>query len=504
MQIFVASENAIRTWYTNYDSVNTASPISIGNERFDGGEFIGLVARLYEPSVDLSQYTLVDLKVDFTLTMYTDVTKTRVMAVYHMIEEGVPTEALLDALRLYETGQDFIVAVFLVPELFSGSILASADIAVSMELPHSRRRRLNHAVERAGKRQLLQDEDLVSSSITIDVAASPGDQEIACFGLCAPSDNNDALCCEPNVCTCPNGLVDTLDGCLEDGGIKCSSCDDGYILSQDQHCIDFDECQQIPSPCTGDNQVCLNLPGTFACLCDQGYYKEDDECVGIPCDGQGYVGTAGACTCSEYFYGPGPVTYGENSIIGGCEAPSLDDVILPGEQATTCNSWLLFSAALPSARLLDPDTTTVTSLWDLSCAPPFSTPPNDDQTTLWGDSSLRIRPRFIRGRRRLEVYFNNVSAPMSWGHSPRSPARRNAVAWNPETEQEDPDFAGSLGDYAGLQVLDFAKAPTCYEVEGFLNHYWDNFTLYISLVTGIDVEAHQSIWYTEILLFTMF
>lgn len=42
---------------------------------------------------------------------------------------------------------------------------------------------------------------------------------------------------------------------------------------------DIDECLE-EGVCPGEHAVCLNEPGTFACVCAQGYVKEGDVCVG--------------------------------------------------------------------------------------------------------------------------------------------------------------------------------------------------------------------------------
>ena len=50
------------------------------------------------------------------------------------------------------------------------------------------------------------------------------------------------------------------------GGTKCS--------------VDVDECGAASSPCTSNNTVCVNSPGSYACECQTGYQKNDqDECV---------------------------------------------------------------------------------------------------------------------------------------------------------------------------------------------------------------------------------
>lgn len=42
---------------------------------------------------------------------------------------------------------------------------------------------------------------------------------------------------------------------------------------------DIDECSQSESPCTKDNQECVNSNGSYVCICSHGYEEEDGECV---------------------------------------------------------------------------------------------------------------------------------------------------------------------------------------------------------------------------------
>ncbi|MFH4977032.1 hypothetical protein AB6A40_003741 [Gnathostoma spinigerum] len=51
-----------------------------------------------------------------------------------------------------------------------------------------------------------------------------------------------------------------------------SRCPPGWELSpSDGNCVDIDECH-LPHVCLADNTHCLNIPGSFACVCLRGFY----------------------------------------------------------------------------------------------------------------------------------------------------------------------------------------------------------------------------------------
>ena len=58
-------------------------------------------------------------------------------------------------------------------------------------------------------------------------------------------------------------------------------CNDNAIFVTMQHCVtDIDECNTGASNC-GSNAMCLNIPGTFMCFCNNGYRGDGVVCVGI-------------------------------------------------------------------------------------------------------------------------------------------------------------------------------------------------------------------------------
>lgn len=41
-------------------------------------------------------------------------------------------------------------------------------------------------------------------------------------------------------------------------------------------CVDIDECEENSEPCNTVSEACLNLPGSFRCVCKWGYSWNDD------------------------------------------------------------------------------------------------------------------------------------------------------------------------------------------------------------------------------------
>ncbi|XP_034974403.1 latent-transforming growth factor beta-binding protein 4 isoform X2 [Zootoca vivipara] len=79
------------------------------------------------------------------------------------------------------------------------------------------------------------------------------------------------------------------------GSYRCvASCQTGYQATATGDCVDVDECQN--SSLCGAHAVCHNLPGSFQCICDQGYESARDgrHCLDMnECEMlQGVCGTA--------------------------------------------------------------------------------------------------------------------------------------------------------------------------------------------------------------------
>lgn len=73
----------------------------------------------------------------------------------------------------------------------------------------------------------------------------------------------------------PNGECKDVDG------VCTCQCNDGYEKEDplkvgfDSVCIDINECDRNPSLCP-DHSKCENTPGSYKCICDEGF-KEDEK-----------------------------------------------------------------------------------------------------------------------------------------------------------------------------------------------------------------------------------
>ncbi|XP_023558345.1 cysteine-rich with EGF-like domain protein 2 [Octodon degus] len=76
----------------------------------------------------------------------------------------------------------------------------------------------------------------------------------------------------------------TCVGCTGKGPEKCKDCVPGYRKESGQ-CADIDECSLAEKACTRKNENCYNTPGSFVCVCPDGFGETDDECV-PPAEGE--------------------------------------------------------------------------------------------------------------------------------------------------------------------------------------------------------------------------
>ncbi|XP_056100138.1 vitamin K-dependent protein S [Rhinichthys klamathensis goyatoka] len=86
------------------------------------------------------------------------------------------------------------------------------------------------------------------------------------------------------------------------GSFSCS-CEKGFYTHDNIHCNDINECVLYPSVCVEPSQ-CINAPGTFECRCPLGYRYNTtlrecvdvDECEQEACEGE-CVNSAGSFSC---------------------------------------------------------------------------------------------------------------------------------------------------------------------------------------------------------------
>uniref|UniRef100_A0A914WU08 EGF-like domain-containing protein n=1 Tax=Plectus sambesii TaxID=2011161 RepID=A0A914WU08_9BILA len=67
-------------------------------------------------------------------------------------------------------------------------------------------------------------------------------------------------------------------GCKFGGAIGCHDCRPGWKLDSVKGCEDVNECEEDPCREEG-HEKCVNSPGSFECVCIEGYKKEDSKCV---------------------------------------------------------------------------------------------------------------------------------------------------------------------------------------------------------------------------------
>lgn len=58
-------------------------------------------------------------------------------------------------------------------------------------------------------------------------------------------------------------------------------CKLGYRLTNGTSCVDINECEELSNICSGNLQICENLPGSYRCTCNNGYRMYQSECLDV-------------------------------------------------------------------------------------------------------------------------------------------------------------------------------------------------------------------------------
>jgi Calcium-binding EGF domain/EGF domain len=124
---------------------------------------------------------------------------------------------------------------------------------------------------------------------------------------------------------CPSG-----EKCVANaGGSNVCVCTQGHTRdSVSKQCRDIDECVENHKPACGLNALCKNLPGSYECVCAEGYYGNPYEICEI-CD-------TPDCQCQ-----PPYTLVGKNCILAGC---SKDQKCPPGAECISITGGLSYCA----------------------------------------------------------------------------------------------------------------------------------------------------------------
>lgn len=100
-------------------------------------------------------------------------------------------------------------------------------------------------------------------------------------------------CSERQFCLNTNGSFSCEDcdstcvGCTGKGPEHCKECISGYVKDEGGKCEDVDECALAEKACRRRDENCYNTPGSFVCVCPDGYEETDDACVPTPTPAMG-------------------------------------------------------------------------------------------------------------------------------------------------------------------------------------------------------------------------
>lgn len=190
---------------------------------------------------------------------------------------------------------------------------------------------------------------------------------------------------QPCLSVCGDGLTvgdEICDSPLAPGCIACSAVQSGYRCPPEGgSCVDINECVETPTVCDV-NAACTNLPGTFQCVCNDGYEgpgvscADIDECESDPCDENATCSNSPgdfACACLPGFAGTGLVC----DDINECDADPCDPL------ASCTNSAGSFSCSdCPAGYTGTGATTCSPGVCSTPLNPPFSS--RVDAATTYG------------------------------------------------------------------------------------------------------------------------
>ncbi|XP_046922422.1 protein disulfide isomerase CRELD2 isoform X3 [Lynx rufus] len=70
----------------------------------------------------------------------------------------------------------------------------------------------------------------------------------------------------------------TCVGCTGKGPEQCKECVPGYTKESGQ-CADVDECSLAEKVCARESENCYNTPGSYVCVCPEGFEETETACV---------------------------------------------------------------------------------------------------------------------------------------------------------------------------------------------------------------------------------
>ncbi|CBY14115.1 unnamed protein product [Oikopleura dioica] len=102
---------------------------------------------------------------------------------------------------------------------------------------------------------------------------------------CAPGyAMSDDGCVDVDECTIQNNCNRNSDCVNTEGSYDCV-CLDGYEMKANKHgdmkCLNANECEDGTSSCDDDTEFCKDSLGSYECLCQVGFEKDDDECIDV-------------------------------------------------------------------------------------------------------------------------------------------------------------------------------------------------------------------------------